>query len=434
MGESSSFMDQTVANDITPQLSKPQLVDSLTVHHASTDVLWTDVQGNPDTDDKPASPEAFKTMFCLRPNITFLNHGSFGATPRAVFAVYQGWQSYLEQQPVQFFRDELTDYLQRARASLAAYLSCNLLDVVFVPNATFGVNSVVNSLNLVPGDEVLSSNQEYGACDHTWQHWSEKRGFSYVKAPMALPFTDNLVNAFWTHVTPQTKVIFLSHITSATAQTLPIKEICARAREHNILTVIDGAHAPGQLPLNLPDLGADIYTGNCHKWLCSPKGAGFLYVHPEQQAHIEPLIVGWRRRNMPSLGSNFQNDFAFLGTADYSAYLSVPAAIQFQAQHAWGRVQARCHNLLTNAMTQWQQVAGVSSAYVSPNDYRQMALLEIPTQDDLREVQPEIWQRTGVEVPFTEHLGRAYARVSVQGYNGVGDMERLVEVLGTLTK
>lgn len=209
-----------------------------------------------------------KTQFLLDPDVVFLNHGSFGATPRPVFKAYQQWQLHMERQPVQFFITEIADHFANARQSLAAFLQAGSNDLVFVPNATFGVNIVARSLLLGPGDEVLTTNHEYGACENVWRFLSQKQGFSYRQQsiPLPLPNDEAIVDLLWQGVTEKTKVIFLSHITSSTAVRFPVQEICQRAREAGILTVVDGAHAPGQIPLNLTQIGADFYTGNCHKW------------------------------------------------------------------------------------------------------------------------------------------------------------------------
>ena len=186
------------------------------------------------------SAEAFKELFLLEPHTTFLNHGSFGATPKPVFEVYQGWQRRLEQQPVRFFRDELSDLLASARGDLAAYLNTKPADLVFLPNVTFGVNAAAHALPLGPGDEVLSSDQEYGACDNVWRHLAERRCFDYKKVCLPLPSASDqeVLEHLWSGVTERTKVIFLSHITSTTAQTLPVKAICERARTADILTIV----------------------------------------------------------------------------------------------------------------------------------------------------------------------------------------------------
>jgi isopenicillin-N epimerase len=193
-----------------------------------------------------------KDLFLLDPLVIFLNHGSFGACPRPVFESYQDWQRRLERQPVHFLGVELDDYLFKARQVLAEFFHTSVDDLVYVPNATFGVNIVAQSLDLNPGDEILSTDQEYGACDLTWKFVCQRSGAAYRQQPIALPVksSQEIVHQLWQGVTPHTRVIFLSHITSPTALTLPVRLICERARAAGILTVIDGAHAPGQIDLS----------------------------------------------------------------------------------------------------------------------------------------------------------------------------------------
>jgi isopenicillin-N epimerase len=204
--------------------------------------------------------------FLLDPSVTFLNHGSFGATPRAVFETYQEWQLELERQPVLFLARRLDALLAEARATLGAYVGADPDDLVFVPNATAGVNVAAWPLGLDAGDEVLSTDLEYGALDLAWDHVCGDFGARYVRTPITLPIesSEEVVETIWAGVGPRTKVLFLSHYTSGTALTLPVAELCRRAREHGIRTVVDGAHVPGQLPLDLRALDPDYYAANCH--------------------------------------------------------------------------------------------------------------------------------------------------------------------------
>lgn len=376
-----------------------------------------------------------RSLFLLEPEVVFLNHGSFGATPKPVFEVYQTWQRRLEAQPVRFLAREVGGYLAEARAALGAYLNVSANDLGFVTNATYGVNIAARSLRLGHGDEVLTSDQEYGACDNIWTYLAQKQGFSYrhVAVPLAVS-TAAMLEAFWTHVTPKTKVIYLSHITSPTAQTFPVTEVCARAREFGVLTVIDGAHAPGQLELDLQALGADIYTGNLHKWLCAPKGAGFIYVRPELQAYIEPLIVSWglTPKAGESLGSSFLDNLGWVGTEDVSRYLSVPAAIDFQRQHDWLTIRRTCHALLTTALAQLADRTGLPSAYANEQDYVQLAIVALPAGIDPDALKVRLYDNYHIEVPVTEHLGQAFLRISVQGYNIQSDLDALVNAVVAL--
>ena len=236
-----------------------------------------------------------RELFLLDPGIVFLNHGSFGACPRSVFEVYQARQRDLERQPVEFLGRRSAALLEESRHRLAAHLRADPDHLVYITNTTTGVNTVARSLHLRQGDEVLTTDHEYGACDNVWELVCRRAGASYLKRrlPLPLPDSSEVVEILWSTVTTATRVIYLSHITSTTALVVPVAEICRRARREGILTVVDGAHAPGQLPLDLEAVGADVYIGNCHKWLCAPKGAAFLHVRPEYHLLFDPAVVSW---------------------------------------------------------------------------------------------------------------------------------------------
>lgn len=380
-----------------------------------------------------------KTHFLLDPDVVFLNHGSFGATPKPVFAAYQEWQRRLERQPVYFISHELWDHLAHAREQLGRYVGVPGSDLVFIPNSTFGLNVVARSLPLGPDDEVLTTNHEYGACDNVWHFLSQKQGFRYVQQPITLPVTsaEAIVDQLWQGVTPRTRFIFLSHITSATALTFPIAEICRRARAAGIITIIDGAHAPGQLPLDLTAIAPDFYFGNTHKWLCSPKGSAFLYARPDQQALIEPLVVGWGWGDGRTLtfGSNFLDYTQWLGTNDLSAYLAVPDAIQFQEAHNWTAVRAQCHTLLRQTMHQIGELTGLPSIYPADSHagfYHQMATIPLPQLANVEAFKMALLNQFRVEVPIVTWNGRHFIRVSIQAYNTPQDVEVLLEALAVL--
>ena len=385
---------------------------------------------------EPSSPRLpiDPDQFLLRQDMTFLNHGSFGACPRPVFATYQDWQLKLEEQPVDFLGRRLTELLTAARARLANYLGTQADRLVYVPNATYGVNIVARSLELQPGDEVLATDHEYGACDRTWRFVCRQRGATYINQPIALPLesAESFVEQLWAGVTPRTRVIFVSHITSPTALRFPLEQLCRRAREAGILTVIDGAHAPGQIDLALDALGADFYTGNCHKWMCAPKSAGFLYAPPERQELLQPLIVshGWDAANPGP--SKFLDYFEWRGTHDPAAYLSVPAAIDFMAARDWPRVRAACHQILLDASRQIGAWSGL--APISPDTtewWSQMRAIPLPPCD-LTALKDRLWDEYRVEVPMVGWGGRHFVRVSIQCYNSPADIEQLMEGLTRL--
>lgn len=381
---------------------------------------------------------ALRDFFLLDPDITYLNHGSFGACPEPVFAEYQRWQRELERQPVEFLGRRSDGLLDGAREKLSGYLNVRPDDLVFVPNATSGLNVVARSLPLASGDEVLSTDQEYGALDRTWQHVCGKSGASYVHRSIGFPVTDpnDVVEAIWSGVTPRTKVLFLSHVTSGTALTLPVGELCRRAREAGILSIVDGAHAPGQIPLDLDGLGADVYAGNCHKWLCAPKGSAFLYVRPEQQAWVESLIVSWgwvegNEWHRPEGGFVARNQWQ--GTRDIAAFLAVPAAIEFQADHDWPTVRDRCHDLAVEAQARMTELTGLEaisteSELPSWSWYAQMVAMPVPPLDR-RALHRRLYDEHRIEVPVSGSNERPFVRVSFQGYNTRQDLDALFEAL-----
>ena len=373
----------------------------------------------------------FKELFLLRPDMTFLNHGSFGACPRPVFATYQAWQRELEAQPVEFLGRRFNDLLAEARGRLAAFVGARANDVVFVPNATTGVNIVARSLALQPGDEVLATDHEYGATDRTWRLLCRKQGAIYINRPLPLPVTtpENVLEQFWAGVTPRTRVIFISHITSPTALTWPVAAICQRARAAGILTVVDGAHAPGQIELDLSSLGADFYTGNCHKWLCAPKGAAFLFARPAVQHLIEPLIISWGWESEKPGQSRFIDYLEWTGTHDIAAYLSVPAAIDFQAAYAWDSVRRSCHALVQQARQQINALTGL--APICPDEgvwFQQMATIRLPACDT-ESLKERLWEEWKIEVPIITWNRAPLLRVSIQAYNDEADLARLIDAL-----
>jgi len=365
--------------------------------------------------------------FLLDPQVIFLNHGSFGATPEPVFREYQRWQRELESQPVEFLGRRAPELLVGSRSALAKYLGVVADDLVYVINATIGINIVAHSLELGPGDEVLTTNHEYGACDRTWRFLSRKRGFDYVTHPVLL--SDEFDENLWTAVTKRTKVVYLSHITSPTSATFPVAEICQKARESGILTVIDGAHAPGQIPILLEQLNADFYVGNLHKWLCAPKGAGFLYAHKDVQPLLEPLVVSWGYEAEQPGSSQFIDHHEMWGTRDISAFLSVPAAIHFHEVHHWDDVRITCHELAREAEMRLGELTGLPSLYPSDHWYAQMATLRLPDDVDVGWLKDELYAVFRIEIPLFEWDGMNWIRISVQGYNTHADIDALLAAL-----
>jgi isopenicillin-N epimerase len=385
--------------------------------------------------------ETLRQEFLIDPDVHFLNHGSFGATPKPVFDEYQRWQRELEWQPVEFLSRRSDDLLHDARSRLASYLGCLRDELVFVPNATTGINVVARSLPVRPGDEVVGTNLEYGACERAWEWNLEQRGARYVRANVPLPLTspDDVVEAIFSAITPRTRVIYLSHITSGTALRLPVEAVAARAREHGILTVVDGAHAIGQIPVDLHATGVDLYSGNFHKWLCAPKGSGFLYARPEHHQWLQSPIVSWgwveeSDRHLPD--HQFVSRNQFQGTRDIASYLATPAAVTYQAERNWDAVRERCHALVVEARERVAALSGLPKiAPTAAGEYtwfRQMAIAPLPTDIDGKELKRRLYDEHRIEIPVTQVGDKPYIRFSFQGYNGPDDLDALTSALEQL--
>jgi isopenicillin-N epimerase len=259
---------------------------------------------------------------------------------------------------------------------------------------------------------VLTTDREYGAVDIVWRFVCGRTGARYVRTGP---------DSLWDAVTERTRVISLSHVASPTGEILPIEEVCRRARAEGIVTVVDGAHAPGQLPLDLGELGADAYAGNCHKWLSAPKGAGFLAVGPSLRDILEPLIVSWDWEEE----TTFAARYGWQGTRDPAAFLAVPDAIDFQAEHDWDAVRARCHELAATAQRGIAELAGTEPP---PGPFGQMCAAELPPCDP-DEVQRRLLDEHGIEVPCRLWQDRPLIRISCQAYNDAADIDLLLEAL-----
>ncbi|MCG8352939.1 MAG: aminotransferase class V-fold PLP-dependent enzyme [Chloroflexales bacterium] len=378
--------------------------------------------------------DQLRSLFLLRPDIVFLNHGSFGACPLPVFEAYQAWQRELERQPVEFLQRRFATLMQEARERLGAYVGAASDEIVYVPNATTGLNIVARSLTLQPGDHILTTNQEYGALDRTWRFICNRRGAHYIQQSIPLPITSaqEVVEAIWAGVTAHTRVLFISHVTSPTGLILPIAPLIERARAAGIITVVDGAHAPGQIPLDLHALGVDFYAGNCHKWMMSPKGAGFLYARRDMQSLLQPLTVSWGWMSDTPSASRFVDEQEYQGTRDIAAYLSVPEAIRFMEQHQWTEVRKRCHKLVREAARRVEMLTGMAPiAPVTDTWVAQMSALPIPLCN-AAVLKQRLYDEFAVEAPIATWRDRQFVRVSIQGYNTASDVDALIAALDQL--
>lgn len=365
--------------------------------------------------------------FLLRPDITFLNFGSFGACVKPVFERYQQYQLELEQEPVEFITVTGPRYLAESRRALGAFLNADADDLVYVTNPSYAVNLVAKSLALKPGDEILGTNLEYGACDRTWDFYCEKAGARYVRQPISLPLTDtdSFVRQLFNGRTARTRLIFLSHITSSTALRFPVEEVCARARQEGIPVFVDGAHGPAQVPVNLREMDPDYYTGACHKWMMTPKGSSFLYTRKDRQQDLEPLIVSWGYRALFPSASQYLDHHQFNGTRDFSAFLTIPDAIRFMEQQNWTEVSRRCREQVRTHAREFFSVTG--GAPLAPLDDRfsgQMLSAEISCREP-EKLHDYLLEKYRIQVPVMRHGEKVYLRYSIQAFNEAADLEKL---------
>jgi isopenicillin-N epimerase len=375
----------------------------------------------------PPTAAELREEFLLDPAVTFLSHGTFGACPRPVFERYQARQLELEREPVDFIARKLPELLEEARAALAAYLGADAGDIAFVQNASTGVNIAARSLELRPGDEILTTSLEYGACDLTWDRIAAETRTRVVRAELELPVEsdDDVVDAIFALRTERTRVVFISHLTSATALRLPAEKVVARARAEGLVTMVDGAHAVAQVPVDLGALGADFYAGACNKWLCAPKGSGFLHAAPARQERIGGAIVSWGNAEP----STFLSRTSRQGTRDEAAYLAVPAAIDFLQEHDWDAVSARSRALAAEARAELAELFG-TEPIAAPELVAQMASVRLPDGVDGEALSQRLFDEFRVEIPVMRPE-KDLLRISVAGYNDRDDVDRLLEALGS---
>lgn len=377
-----------------------------------------------------------KQYFLLRNDITFLNFGSFGACVRPVFERYQQYQLELEVEPVQFITVTGPKYLEASRKALSQYINCHQDDVVYVTNPSYAVNTIAKSLQLKEGDEVLTTDLEYGACDRTWNYYCTKAGAVYKRQHITLPLTskEHFVEEFFKGFTSKTKLIFLSHLTSSTGLRLPVEEIVAKAKEYGVMTFIDGAHGPAQVEVDLQKIGVDIYTGACHKWMMTPKGSSFLYVKKELQHLFDPLIVSWGYNALFPSQSQFLDYHQMNGTRDFSAFLTIPDAIAFMKEHDWANVAAQCRKLVQqNAETFCSLLSSHPLAPVTDDFIAQLLSCEIKTKEP-EQLQKHLFNEYKIEIPVMRHGTNVYLRYSINAFNSQEDLDKLFAAIKDIQK
>jgi isopenicillin-N epimerase len=389
-------------------------------------------------------PVADPKDWLLEGDLVFLNHGSFGACPRPVLEIQRAWRDRLERQPLQFLVREVEPPLEAARTVLAQFVGADPADLVFVPNATHGVNTVLRSLTFRPGDELLVTNQEYNACRNALNYVAELSGAQVVVAEVPFPLrsAEEVLAPIWERVTPRTRLVLVDHVTSQTGMVMPLAPLVAELNRRGVETLIDGAHAPGMVPLDLARLGATYYTGNCHKWLCTPKGVALLYVRRDRQPEIRPLTISHGANSNRTDRSRFQLEFGWQGTFDPSAYLSVPEAIRFMGSlrpDGWPAVMAANRALALAARKVLcaslggeppcpdefiGSLATVRLPDAPANGLARLPFNEYPLQDALRE-------KHRIEVPVISWPVPPHRllRISAQVYNSMPQYEYLAKVL-----
>ncbi|MEY4673063.1 MAG: hypothetical protein RL148_847 [Planctomycetota bacterium] len=387
---------------------------------------------------KLPSPSEHSRHWDLDPSVVFLNHGSFGACPRTVLAAQREFVARMEREPVLFVHRDLEGLLDVARGSLASFLGADADDLAFVPNATAGVNTVLRSLRLEPGDEVVTTDHEYNACRNALDMVAQLWGARVVVAQVPFPLQDpaQVVDALTRCITPRTRLLLVDHVTSPTGMVLPVDRIVAAFAARGVDTLVDGAHAPGMLPLELRSLGAAYYTGNCHKWLCTPKGSAFLFVRRDRQAGIRPLAISHGANSTRTDRSRFRLEFDFTGTCDASPWLAIPAALDFLSHLLPGGIPAlmahnrslalRARDLLCNVLGTAapcpdSMIGSLASIVLPPLEREPVGVL------GLDPLQLELWERWRVEIPVMRWASPRLRmlRVSPQAYNSFEQYEYL---------
>ena len=393
----------------------------------------------------PPRPSEYAKHWALDPSVAFLNHGSYGAAPKAVLESQRRWQDTMEAEPVRFFTAELPEALVTTRARLAAFLGCDTDGLVMVPNATLGVATALLSAPLGPGDEIIVNHHEYASCLNEIERDARRRGYGVRTAAIPFPIAhaDQAFDAIMGAVTPSTRLVLLSWVSSATALVMPVEQIVRELRGRGIMSLIDAAHAPGQVKMDLSALGADFVTGNLHKWVCAPKGSGFLWIAPRHREATQPLALSSRAGWMPEGGNRLHHLFDYVGTADYTAWLAIPDALDTMSSMlpgGWDAVRAHNNTLLREAHTLICDALGAEPS--APDAMlAHMASIPLPPLQSESGPPPDwgdpLWivlkDKYGIQVPVwtSGGLGVRILRLSAQIYNSTEQYEHLAEALRT---
>jgi len=375
-----------------------------------------------------------REFFLLEPGISFLNHGSFGTTPRPVLEAADRWRHQMEANPDRFFREIMPPALRRAAGMLASHLGAREQDLVFVENATTGVNAALRSLDFKHGDEILTSSHCYGAVRQAIRHTCERMGCRMLEADIRLPLSseEDLLSPLAERMGERTRLLVIDHIASPTGLVFPVARLASLARSRGIRVLVDGAHAPGQVDLDIPALGADWYVGNCHKWLFAARGCGFLWARSDAQAGLHPVAISH------AYGQGYPTEFDWTGTRDFSAWLAVEAALGFVDQVGAGRMRDHNHRLAVQIAEQlaktWRtELDGPPDLHAAMVGVRLPSRLQDsgpPTGETARRLMARILAERGTVVAVNAISGALWARISAQIYNVAADCERLAALGG----
>lgn len=368
---------------------------------------------------------ALRPLWALDPDVTFLNHGSFGATPRTVLDAQAAWRARMEAQPVRFFVDDLPHLLRAAADTLARFVGTAADRLAFVENATAGVNAVLHSLRWRGGDEIVCTDHVYGAVRNTLRHVAATTGVRIVEARVGMPVADEaqMLDAVMTAITTRTRLVLIDHVASSSAVRYPVAAIAAQCRAAGVQVLVDGAHGPGMVELDVDAIGADWYVGNCHKWLCAPKGVGFLAVRPGAGDGLHPPVISHL------YGEPFPAEFDWVGTRDPTAWLALPDAIAFHAERGGAALRARNRRMAIEGV---RIVAGALGAPLGaePGLFEAMATVRVPgsTLEAAAMLRRQLLDH-GIEVPVMPLDGALWVRVSAFAYNEAAEYGRLARAL-----
>lgn len=383
--------------------------------------------------------DSYTELWDLDPETIYLNHGSFGPSPRAVCAAREEWSRRLERQPMRFFCQQMEEDLDQTATALAGFLHTKPERLALIDNATWAMNVAAESIDLKPGDEVLLTDHEYGAVRNIWQKKCQQAGARVVTVRLPFPLDeDGTVEAIAEAVSAETCVIVVSHVTSPTAAILPVQRICSMARQRGILSVVDGPHAVAMLDLFLDDIGCDFYCASCHKWLSAAFGSGFLWVHPRHHGRVRCPVISWGG-SIAGRPSRWQDRINWVGTRDPAAMLSVSAAITFMERIGLATFRKHAHSLIRQARSDLLNLEGTGPLCTTGDeDFVCMCAVELPQPANWTSgyhghpdpLQLELRDQHGIEIPVGAWNGHRFIRLSAHLYNTSQHMTQLLEALG----